>query len=91
MKLRIKVTEVTTKSGVKFNAYKVLDKNKKWVDLRFTSDVKDLPIKDGYITVDKVDLNYSTAYLYPRVWVRKYTDFEEIQIITDTNIEELFD
>lgn len=89
IKMRVKVTEVKTATN-KFLAYKALGKNKKWIDLRFTQDVENPPKEDCFIMVLPENANYTTAYQYPRIWVRK---IEEIMPIErkENNIADYFD
>lgn len=92
LKMRVKVTEVAS-NGKSFLTFKTLAKNKKWVDLRFTTSVKNQPTEDCFIVVDSNNANYSTAYQYPRIWVRA---INEILPLThngngDNAVEELFE
>ena len=45
-KLKVRVTERTTKEGRKFNTYTTFSKNGRKTELKFRKDVKVLPEKD---------------------------------------------
>ena len=86
LKLRVKVTQIKTETTT-FNAYKVLNKSKRWVDLRFTKEVKLKPeldknqtTKECYIYVHADNINYTENYQYPRFWVRDVERIEEIDV-----------
>lgn len=96
LRLRIKVSKIETETK-SFNAYKVLNKQKRWVDLRLTKAVKNVPeldkgekTKEYYIYVKPENINYTENYQYPRFWVRAIESVEEIET-TKQNIEEYFD
>lgn len=89
IKMRVKVTEITTQER-KFFAYKTLGKNKKWLDLRFTRDVENAPKADCFIMVDSDNANYSTAYQYPRIWVRKIEEIIPFET-RPNNVADYFD
>lgn len=101
LKIRVKITRIQIKDNNKvineFNAYKVLNKQKKWVDLRFTKDVKNTPDLDKnktqqecYIYVHSDNINYTENYRYPRFWVRRIEKIEPIET-PKQNITEYFD
>lgn len=96
LKIRVKVTQVKTEQNT-FNAYKVLNKAKKWVDLRFTKEVKNMPVldkgqtqKECYIFVHIDNINYTEIYQYPRFWVRAIDSVEEIET-PKQNVADFFD
>lgn len=96
LKLRVKITQVKTENNT-FNAYKVLNKAKKWVDLRFTKEVKNTPDlgknqtqKECYIYVHTDNINYTENYMYPRFWVRSIERIEEIEV-PKQNVADYFD
>lgn len=96
LKLRVKVTQIKTETNM-FNAYKVLNKSKKWVDLRFTKEVTNQPQldkgqtqKECYIYVHPDNINYTENYQYPRFWVRGIDKVEDIEVAKQ-NVKEYFD
>lgn len=90
LRIRVKVTEIKTETNT-FNAYKALGKNKKWVDLRFTKDVTNLPKEDCYIIVHTDNINYTENYLYPRFWVREIEEIVPIETRTTQDATEFFE
>lgn len=90
LKVRVKVNHIEPKNGAKFDAYKVLSAKKRWIDLRFTQDVENKPKEDCYIYVEPKDINYTTAYLYPRFWCKRILKIEPIAF-DDNKVCEYFD
>lgn len=68
-KLKVRVTERTTKEGRKFNTYTTFSKNGRKTELKFRKDVKVLPEKDCYIEVAVEAMNLNTSGEYPVLWV----------------------
>lgn len=66
-----------------FLAYKGFTK-KGWIDLKFTKDVKDVPERNGYIYVEKENVNVNRTGRFPVIWVKKFEKFEEITFTQKT-------
>lgn len=91
-KLKVRVTERTTKEGRKFNAYSTFSKNGRRTELKFTKGVKDVPTEDCYIEVAKTDMNLNTSGEYPVVWVKNVIAIEEIaEVIAEKNSQAIDD
>ena len=71
-----------------FLAYRGFTK-KGWIELKFTKDVDNAPTKNGYIYVEKENLNVNRTGRFPVIWVKKIEKFEEITFAQ--KIEDYFD
>lgn len=90
--LKIRVTEVkpiTTKDGKKFTAYKVLTKDGRIMDCKFTQEVTNLPTEPCIILVDSDKCNVSTNRQYPVLWVQEVKGIQEIT--KESNSESFFE
>lgn len=84
-KLKVRVTERSTKDGRKFNSYKTFSKNGRATELKFTKDVTELPVKDCYIVVNDSDVNLNTSGEFPICWVKHIVSIESIEEATAEN------
>lgn len=80
----VKVFEGKTKEGKSFNYYKIVDKNGRFVDLRFTRTVTNRPTEDSLVEVKKENINYDKNRLYPCYWVK---NIESIRTIKEVRRE----
>lgn len=90
--LKIRLTEVkpiTTKEGNKFTAYKVLTKDGKIMDCKFTKDVTNVPTEPCIMIVNSDKCNVATNRQYPVLWVQEIIDIQEI--VKESNSEAFFE
>ena len=83
LKIRVKVLEITTKTGTKFKAYRAVENTGKLVDLHFKKEVTNFPKTDCYILVQENNIHLQSNIQYPRYWVSKIEKIEPI-IVTKT-------
>ena len=69
--IEINVKECSTKEGKKFNVFKAVQKNGRFIDCKFRRDVKDLPTEICIINVDTKEMNVDRNRKYPVLWVKK--------------------
>lgn len=77
-KIKIIVTEKTTKDGKKFNTYKTVSKNGRLTDLKFRKEVKDLPTETCYAHILPDNMNIDKTREFPVVWVNKVEAYSNI-------------
>lgn len=75
----VKVFEGKTKEGKPFNYFKIVDKNGRFVDLRFTRTVTNRPTEDSLVEVKKENINYDKNRLYPCYWVKSIESIRTIR------------
>lgn len=75
----VKVFEGKTKEGKKFDYYKLVDKNGKFIDVRFTRTVTNKPTEDSIIKVDVNNISYDKNRLYPCYWIREIESMKSIR------------
>ncbi len=85
----IEVTEVNTKDGKKFTAYKTLGKGGRKMDLRFVKECKITPTEPCVIVVDSEMANVDTTRQYPILWVKEVKRIEPFE--RKNNIGDYFD
>lgn len=78
-KIKLLVGSAKTKEGKKFTTYKVLTKEGKKIDCRFTKAVKNIPEKSCYIHVEDKNINLDSQRLYPCFWVKQIEATEELE------------
>jgi len=79
--LELKVEEVEYEDNgkkKKFNSYKVLTNEGRYMDLRFRKEVKDLPTEDCIIKVKVKNLSVDRNRKYPRTWVHAVESIEPL-------------
>ena len=74
----VEVRDVETKSGLKFKAYKTVDKNGKMFDLKFRRDAKNIPSERCYIFVDSDKCNVTRNTRFPCCWVNTVNRIEPL-------------
>lgn len=85
----VKVLALTSKkTGAKFTAYKVVDKNGSLMDCKFTQDVTNKPTKPCTLIVDPEKMNVSTKGLYPCLWIREINSIVENK--NESNVDVFF-
>ena len=91
-KLKVRVTERTTKEGRKFNTYATFSKNGRKTELKFRKDVKQLPDKDCYIEVAIEAMNLNTSGEYPVLWVSDVIAIHNLESVTaESNAKKIND
>lgn len=80
----VKVFEGKSKEGKTFDYYKLVDKNGKFTDLRFTRKVVNRPTQDSILKVHVDNINFDKNRLYPCYWVKQ---IEEIKPINEVRKE----
>ena len=90
-RLEIKVEEKLTREGKKFNAYKALQKNGKWMDLKFRKEVTP-PKTSCFIEVEETKMNIDRNRKYPVLWVSEIaaTLPLEVEAKVDESLDEIF-
>lgn len=79
-KILIEVTERTVReTGKKFNSYKALMNNNKYIDVRFRQCVNPVPTQKCYIYVGDENMNINTTGKYPVLWVSAIEAIEEYE------------
>lgn len=87
----------TTKEGKekKFNTYKTFSKNGRKMDVKFRSEVKNLPTEHCMAVINVEDMNIDNSGRFPVLWVKAVQSYESIeQARKDNNkkkIDEYFD
>lgn len=83
-RIKIRVTQRTTKDGKKFNTFKTFSKNGNPTEVKFRQSVRTLPEKDGFYTFDADDMSLNKSGEYPVLWIRgEYQSFEELNAETE--------
>lgn len=82
IKAQIKVTPITS-DGKTFNTYKILNKVKKYVDLRFTKEAKNIPNVSCIAIINLENLDYTENYKYPRYWCKGIESYTPITFEKD--------
>lgn len=81
------ITEITTKSGNKFFAYKTLDKNGNFMDMKFVRDCPNTPKEKCWIFVKEENFNVDENREYPVVWVKAVEKIEPLQATTNSAVQ----
>ena len=93
VKLSMRVKQITTKDGRKFDAYETIGKNGVRVTVKFRKEVKNLPTENSYILVPIGKMNLATNTIYPTIWIHEVTSvipFESEKQV-DKNLFEILD
>ncbi len=85
----IEVSEITTKDGKKFNAYKTLANGGRKMDVRFVRNCKNIPTKPCVIVCEEGQCNVDTTRQYPILWIKDVVRIEETQ--RTNNVSKYFD
>ena len=87
-KIELTVKECTNKEkGTKFLAYKVTQKDGKFIDCKFRKEVT-APTENGYIFVLPNNMNITKNTKYPTLWVKKIESFASKSELIDSAIDE---
>jgi len=77
VRLEIKVEKHKNReTKQEFNSFKTYRKDGKAMDLRFTKEVKEVPLNDCFILVDSQDMNIDENRKFPVLWVKKISGTE---------------
>lgn len=85
----ISVSEITTKDGKKFNAFKTLTKDGKKMDCRFVRTCTNIPKEPCVIVVASENANVDNTRQYPILWVKDIIRIEPFE--KTSNLDEYFD
>lgn len=85
----IEVSEITTKDGKKFSAYKTLANGGRKMDVRFVRTCKNIPSEPCVIVCDEEQCNVDTSRQYPILWIKDVARIEEFE--RKNNVSEYFD
>ena len=83
----VQVTEVTTKSGNKFTAYKTLNKNGNFMDIKFTRACRNVPTEKCWIDVKEENFNVDDNREYPVVWVKDVEKIDPLQATQNAAVQ----
>ena len=94
-RIKVIVTEKTTKEGKKFNSFETVSKNGRKVTLKFRKEVKDVPTATCYAIVNVDDINVNKSGEFPVVWVKAVQSWEDRNEVALENnrkvVNEFFD
>ena len=70
-----------------FNSYQALTKNGRWMDLRFTKDVKEelRPTHNCKISVEEGKISVDRTRKFPICWVSEIASIEEFDKVQDVS------
>ena len=85
----IEVSEITTKDGKKFNAYKTLANGGRKMDVRFVRNCKNVPSEPCVIVCNEDDCNVDTTRQYPILWIKEVLEIKPFE--RKNNVSEYFD
>lgn len=85
----IEVSEITTKDGKKFNAYKTLANGGRKMDVRFVRNCNNIPTEPCVIVCDEYNCNVDTTRQYPILWIKDVIRIEAFE--RKNNVSEYFD
>lgn len=85
----IEVSEITTKDGKKFNAYKTLANGGRKMDVRFVRNCKNIPTESCVIVCEEDQCNVDTTRQYPILWIKDVVRIEAFE--RKNNVSEYFD
>lgn len=72
-----------TFNGKKFRAYKLVQKDNRLIDFKFTQAVRNIPDSLHFVVVaNRTNCNVDNNYKYPRIWCRDVEKF--IPITSDS-------
>lgn len=83
------VSEITTKDGKKFNAYKTLANGGRKMDVRFVRNCKNIPTVPCIIVCEEDQCNVDTTRQYPILWIKDVVRIELFE--RKNNVSEYFD
>ena len=78
---------VNKEKGNKFLAYKVTQKDGRFIDCKFRKEVT-APTQNGFIYVEPNQMNVTTNTKYPVLWVKKIEKFVSKDELVDDAISE---
>ena len=85
----IEVSEITTKDGKKFNAYKTLANGGRKMDVRFVRNCKNIPTEPCVIVCEEDQCNVDATRQYPILWIKDVVRIEVLE--RKNNVSEYFD
>ena len=84
----IEVTDITTKDGKKFKAYKTLANGGRKMDVRFTRDCQNIPTQPCVVVCNEEDCNVDNTRQYPILWIKNVQAIEDFE--RKNNVSEYF-
>ena len=84
------VKEIAARNGSKFNAYKTIDKNGNFIDLKFIKACHNVPETRCWIYVKEENFNIQRNREYPVMWVKEIEKVEPL-VATSSNVSDYFD
>lgn len=84
------VTEITAKNGNKFLAYKTVDKNGNFMDMKFVRNCPNQPTEKCWIYVLGENKNVDDNKEYPVLWIKKVERIEPLQVISNARITDKY-
>lgn len=85
----IDVSEISTKDGKKFNAYKTLANGGRKMDVRFVRNCANVPTGPCVIVCDESNCNVDVTRQYPILWIKNVERIEEFE--RKNNLSDFFD
>lgn len=91
LEIEIKVEDKKTHEGKTFKAYKALQNNGKWIDLKFRKEVTP-PKENCFIIVKKTDMNVDRNRKFPVAWVKELQGTRSLAEVhnADPYLDEMF-
>lgn len=86
----VKVFVGQTKEGKPFDYYKLVDKNGKFTDVRFTRKVTNRPTEDSLLKVKIENINLDKNRLYPCYWIKQIESMRTIAEIQEEQDKRIF-
>ena len=85
-----KVNEIKAHNGSTFNAYKTVDKNGRFMDLKFQKQCHNVPDSPCWIYVTDENFNIDSNRQFPVMWVKDVEKIEPIAPVS-SNVSDYFD
>lgn len=84
IKIIVKEREMKDANGKvkKFNTYKTVSKNGRFLDVKFRKEVTNLPTQNCYAIIDIDKMNVDKNREYPVLWVSAVESYESIEANT---------
>ena len=76
----VKIEEIQTKEGRRFNTYKTVDKRGNFMDVKFRKDCKNVPTERCVIAVNEDDWNVDDQRQYPVLWIKQVQAVEPFPV-----------
>ena len=87
----VKIEEIQTKEGRRFNTYKTVDKRGNFMDVKFVKTCQNVPTERCVIVVDENDWNVDDQRQYPVLWIAQVDAIEPYPASKGNNKRTYFD